>query len=107
MWVSGWTCHWAGPDDFLGMFAYVGGSPSPEFSYRNDALDQAMTAARSAVNDTAAQTQWQKAQDLVAADMPTVPLVDVMPQAGAKTYVVGFVGSGLGLEDFDSVWLNE
>ena len=39
MWLLGWTCDWAGPDNFLdtAFFHYNGTKPSPEFGYKNDA----------------------------------------------------------------------
>ena len=39
MWLIGWTCDWAGPDNFLdtAFFYYSGGKPNPEFAYKNDA----------------------------------------------------------------------
>jgi ABC-type transport system substrate-binding protein len=109
MWVSGRTCRWGGPDDFLstGLFHYINGGPSPEFSYKNDDLNTAMTAALSAADSAAARSGWSRAQDLIAADMPTVPLLDAMLPAGARIYVVGFVGSGGGVESLSSVWLNK
>jgi peptide/nickel transport system substrate-binding protein len=109
MWVSGRTCRWGGPDDFLstGLFHYINGSPSPEFSYKNDDLNTAMTAALTAADSAAAQSGWSRAQDLIATDMPTVPLLDAMLPAGAQNYVVGFVGSGGGVENLSSVWLNK
>jgi ABC-type transport system substrate-binding protein len=66
-----------------------------------------MTAAESAVDAATAKVQWQKAQDLIRADMPTVPLLDVGLPAGAAKYVVGYVGSGLGTANLSSVWLNK
>ena len=109
MWVSGRTCRWGGPDDFLstGLFRYVNGGASPEFNYQNDDLNTAMTAALSAADSATARSGWSRAQDLIAADMPTVPLLDAMLPAGAQTYVVGFVGSGGGVENLSSVWLNK
>jgi peptide/nickel transport system substrate-binding protein len=108
MWVSGWTCRWGGADDFLtGLFQYVNNAPSPEFNYKNDDLNTAMTAAMSAADPATARASWEKAQDLIVADMPTVPLLDVTTPAGAQSYVVGFVGSGLGTESLSTVWLNK
>ena len=109
MWLSGRTCLWGGPDDFLstGLFQYVNGAPSAEFGYTNDALNATMTAAQSATSEASARAAWQKAQDLIASDVPTVPLLDVTQPAGAHDYVVGFVGSGLGSESLSSVWLNK
>ena len=50
MWLLGWTGDWAGPDNFLktAFFGYVGGEPSTEFAYKNDALEAAMNAALAA-----------------------------------------------------------
>ena len=109
MWLSGRSCLWGGPDDFLTgeLFQYVTGAPTPEFNYRNDDLDAAMTAAESAVDAATAKAEWQKAQDLIRVDMPTVPLLDVGLPAGAAKYVVGYVGSGLGTANLSSVWLNK
>ncbi|HEX7591093.1 MAG TPA: ABC transporter substrate-binding protein [Candidatus Limnocylindrales bacterium] len=107
MWLQADSCHWAGPDDFIyAPFHYVGGLPSPMFNYKNNALDQLMTEARQA-DGMRAETAWGKAQDLLAADMPTVPLVNVKLPAAARKYVMGFVGSGVHSEGFGSVWLNK
>ncbi len=109
MWLSGRTCLWGGPDDFLstGLFRYVNGVPNPEFNYLNDDLNTAMTTALSAVDPAVVQSSWYKAQDLIANDMPTLPLLDALRPAGAQDYVVGFVGSGSGIESLSSVWLNK
>jgi peptide/nickel transport system substrate-binding protein len=107
MWLQAESCRWAGPDDFLyAPFHYVGGLPASMFNYKNDALDSIMAAAGQAT-DAGAATAWYKAQDLLAADMPTVPLMDVKLPAAARRYVMGFVGSGVHSEVFGSVWLNK
>jgi ABC-type oligopeptide transport system substrate-binding subunit len=65
-----------------------------------------MNSARQ-VDDRSAETSWKRSQDLLAADMPTVPLMDVKLPAAARRYVMGFVGSGVHSEGFGSVWLNK
>ncbi|MGZ6339068.1 MAG: ABC transporter substrate-binding protein [Candidatus Limnocylindrales bacterium] len=109
MWLIGWTCDWAGPDNFLqtAEFHYNGNTPSPEFAYRNDELNKTMNDALAATDTNTAQTLWQKAQDLIAADMPSVPLVNSAPPAGAAAYVMGFQGAGNFTEHFNTVWLNK
>lgn len=109
MWLLGWTCDWAGPDNFLqtAFFHYNGTTPSPEFAYKNDLLNQTMNQALAATDPATVQSLWQKAQDLIAADMPTVPLVNSSPPAAAQAYVEGFVGAGNLTEEFNSVWLNK
>jgi len=109
MWLQSQSCHWAGPDDFLytAFFHYSNGAPPPMFGYQNDALNTLMTAALVDTTAAAANADWQKAQDLIAADMPTVPLLNAKLPAAARRYVVGFVGSGNQVEPLSSVWLNK
>lgn len=108
MWLIGWTCDWAGPDNFLktALFGYVDGEPSTEFSYKNDELDKTMNDALAATDEATAKTLWEKAQDLIRADMPTVPLVNSTPPAAARADVKGLVPSGALNEYLNSVWLD-
>jgi peptide/nickel transport system substrate-binding protein len=107
-WLIGWTCDWAGPDNFLrtAFFNYVDGEPSPEFAYRNDELNETMAAALAATDEATAKELWEKAQDLIRADIPTIPLVSSTPPAAARADVKGFVGSGALNEYLNTVWLD-
>jgi peptide/nickel transport system substrate-binding protein len=109
MWLLGWTCDWAGPDNFLktAFFGYVDGKPSTEFAYKNDELEKTMNDALAATDEGTAKSLWEHAQDLLKADLPTVPLINSTPPAAAQAYVKGFVGSG-GLNEYlGSVWLDK
>ncbi len=107
-WLIGWTCDWAGPDNFLktAFFNYVDGKPSAEFAYKNDELNKTMIDALAAIDPATAQTLWEKAQDLIRADIPTVPLVSSTPPSAARADVKGFVGSGALNEYLNTVWLD-
>jgi len=109
MWLIGWTCDWAGPDNFLdtAFFYYTDNKPNPEFAYKNDELHDTMKQAEAATDEATAKTLWEKAQDLVRADMPTVPIVNSTPPAAAAAYVKGFVGAGNLTEILNSVWLDK
>jgi peptide/nickel transport system substrate-binding protein len=108
MWLQSQSCQWAGPDDILySFFHYTNDLPSAMFSYKNDDLNTAMTSAMTDADQTKAKTDWQKAQDLIAAGMPTVPLLNAKLPAGAHTYVMGFVGAGNRTEILNTVWLNK
>jgi peptide/nickel transport system substrate-binding protein len=109
MWLLGWTCDWAGADNFLktAFFGYVKGAPSPEFAYKNDELEKTMNDALAATDEATAKTLWEKAQDLLKADLPTVPLINSTPPAAAQAYVQGFVGSGALNEYLNTVWLDK
>lgn len=108
MWLLGWTCDWAAPDNFLktAFFGYVDGKPSTEFEYKNDDVEKTMNDALAATDEATAQSLWEKAQDLVRADLPTVPLINSTPPAAARADVKGFVGSGALNEYFNTVWLD-
>jgi peptide/nickel transport system substrate-binding protein len=109
MGLLGWTCDWSAPDNFLktAFFGYIDGAPSPEFAYKNDELEQTMNDALAATDEATAQSLWEHAQDLLAADLPTVPLINSTPPAAARAVVMGFVGSGGLNEYFNTVWLDE
>ena len=108
VWLIGWTCDWAGPDNFLrtALFPYIDGKPSTEFAYKNDELNQTMTDALAATDEATAKGLWEKAQDLIRADIPTVPLVHSTPPGAARADVKGFVGSGALNEYLNTVWLD-
>jgi peptide/nickel transport system substrate-binding protein len=108
MWIQSQSCRWAGPDEFLySAFHYVKALPSATFGYKNDALNTVMNAALIAKSDATAKADWQKAQDLIANGMPTVPLLNSKLPAGARKDVMGFVGSGDQTEILNTVWLNK
>jgi peptide/nickel transport system substrate-binding protein len=108
MWLLGWTCDWGGPDNFLdtAFFHFQGTSPNPEFNYGPPELLQAFQKAEQATDPATAQAGWTDAQNILAKDLPTVPLVNSKPPAAAKADVMGFVGSGNLTEYFNTVWLN-
>jgi len=109
MWLLGWTCDWPGPDNFLvtAFFHFDGNKPNPEFAYGPPDLKAAFDAAQSASTDAAAKTAWEQAQDILARDLPTVPLVHSKPPAASKAYVKGFLGAGNLNEPLASVWLDK
>jgi peptide/nickel transport system substrate-binding protein len=109
VYLIGWTCDWAGPDNFLktGLFGYVDGKPSTEFGYKNDLVNQTMKDALAAADDATAKSLWEKAQDLIAADLPTLPMVTSSPPGVAQAFVKGFVGAGNLVEPMSLVWLDK
>jgi peptide/nickel transport system substrate-binding protein len=109
LYFSGWLCDWAGPDNFLetAFFHYSGTTPNKDFAYRNDELHTTIGKALQAATTAEAQSQWSRAQDLLAADMPTVPLVYTAPPVVLAPYVRGFQGAGNLLEHLRTVWLDK
>jgi peptide/nickel transport system substrate-binding protein len=108
MWLLGWTCDWAGPDNFLdtAFFRFNGTKPNDEFAYGTPALLAAFQKGESATDDATAGAAWSDAQDILAKDLPTIPLVNSQPPAAAKADVKGFIGAGNLTEFFNTVWLD-
>ncbi len=112
MYLYGTTCDWPGTDNFLNaiMFGWrklKDGSfgPSPRFNYNNPDQQAAMQAALAAPTSAEAAPHWQKAEEILAADMPTVPILHSKPPAVMQAYVKGFVPSATLIEFYNSMWL--
>jgi ABC-type transport system substrate-binding protein len=55
----------------------------------------------------AANADWGQVQDMLATDMPTVPIVNSTPPGAYTSKVQGFVGSGNAIEYFNTVSLSK
>ena len=88
------------------FFYWSGGKPNPEFAYANKSVNDLIKQAEKATDPAVAKPLWEQAQDQIAKDMPTVPIVNSTPPAAAKADVKGFVGSGNLTELLNSVWLD-
>ena len=109
--LIGWNCDWLGIDNFLftAFFGYRGNptGPNPEYANKNDAMNAAMLAALASSDEATQQAEWTKAQDLILADMPSVPIVSGKTPAAGQTYVKGVVPSPVLLEIFTDTWLDK
>jgi len=107
LYLLGWTCDWAGADNFLvtAFFGYSGGQPAKAFGYKNDQMDSLFGQALAAPSVDAANALWGQAQDLIAADLPMVPIVNSTPPGAYNAKIHGFVGASNGTEHFNSVWI--
>jgi peptide/nickel transport system substrate-binding protein len=109
MFLFGWTCDWAGADNFLytAWFGYQGGKPNAQFGWANDQANTLMLKALQEPTVDAANADWGQVQDLLAADMPTVPIVNSTPPGAYTSKVKGFVGAGNAIEYFNTVTLTK
>jgi peptide/nickel transport system substrate-binding protein len=107
MFLLGWTCDWAGADNFLvtAFFGYSNGKPARQFGYKNDQMNSLFGQALQAPTADAANALWGQAQDLIAADVPMVPIVNSTPPGAYNSKIHGFVGAGNGIEHFNGVWI--
>jgi peptide/nickel transport system substrate-binding protein len=110
MFLLGWTCDWAGPDNFLitDLFYFnADGTPNPQFSYGPPELKKAFDDALTATSADAATAAWGAAQDILGRDLPIIPILNSTPPGAENTKVQGFVGNGSLAEFFNSVWLKQ
>jgi peptide/nickel transport system substrate-binding protein len=107
LFLFGWTCDWAGADNFLytAWFGWQNGKPNLQFGWANPQVNTLMTQALQATSPDAANALWGQVQDLAVQDMPTVPIVNSTPPGAYVSKVHGFVGAGNQTELFNSVWI--
>ena len=107
--LFGWTCDWAGADNFLytAWFGYQNGQPNPQFHWANDQANALMLKALAEPSADAANGDWGQVQDLVAQDLPMVPIVNSTPPGAYTSKVHGFVGASNGIEYFNTVTLSK
>jgi peptide/nickel transport system substrate-binding protein len=109
MYLFGWTCDWAGADNFLytAWFGYQDGKPNLQFGWKNDAANAAMLKALQEPTVDAANADWGQVQDALLTDLPAVPIVNSTPPGALTSKVHGFVGDSNGIEFFNTVWLSK
>jgi peptide/nickel transport system substrate-binding protein len=109
LYLFGWTCDWAGADNFLytAWFGYQNGQPNPQFDWANATANTDMLQALQATTPDAANTLWGQVQDLLAQDLPMVPIVNSQPPGAYTSKVHGYVGASNGIEYLNTVWLSQ
>jgi peptide/nickel transport system substrate-binding protein len=107
LYLFGWTCDWAGADNFLvsAWFGWSNGKPNAQFGWNNAQANTLMTKALQDPTSDAANADWGQVQDLLAQDLPMVPIVNSQPPGAMTSKVHGFVGASNGIEYFNTVWL--
>jgi peptide/nickel transport system substrate-binding protein len=109
MYLFGWTCDWAGADNFLytAWFGWQNGKPNAQYNWNNPQANTLMLKALAEPTTAAANADWGQVQDLLLQDLPMVPIVNSTPPGAYTAKVHGFVPAGNGIEYFNTVWLSK
>lgn len=76
MWMLGWGSDNGDPDNYIGYhFAHPIGEPKPEDCYSNDELAQLLIDGRTEADPAKREEIYKKAEELVHADVPRIPVV--------------------------------
>ena len=103
--VLGWISDNGDPDNFLDITlscqAVRGGTNSSQWCY--NPYDQLITNAKTAADVGERTKLYMKAQEMVHAQVPIIPLAVTTVFRGLSKKVVGYKISPIGIEDFYGV----
>ena len=88
-------------------FGWANGKPNAQFDWNNPQANTDMTQALQATSVDAANALWGQVQDLLAQDLPMVPIVNSQPPGALTSKVHGYVGASNGIEYLNTVWLSQ
>lgn len=76
MWMLGWGSDNGDPDNYIGYhFAHPIGEPKDEDCYNNDELSQLLIDGRTEADPAKREEIYKKAEEVVHADVPRIPVV--------------------------------
>lgn len=76
MWMLGWGSDNGDPDNYIGYhFAHPIGEPKEEDCYNNDELSQLLIDGRTEADPAKREAIYQKAEEIVHADVARIPVV--------------------------------
>lgn len=92
MWMLGWGSDNGDPDNYIGYhFAHPVGQPKAEDCYDNDELSQLLIDGRIEADPTKREVIYQKAEEIVHADVPRIPVVWATSVTVLRNEVQGYV----------------
>ena len=98
----GWVADYPSPDNFLGTLFGVGESYNLS-GYSNPELESLLQQAAAEVNEERRLELYQRAERVVVADAPCLPLTYGSNQVLVKPYVSGYSLNPLGIPDLTTV----
>jgi peptide/nickel transport system substrate-binding protein/oligopeptide transport system substrate-binding protein len=101
MFRMGWVMDYPSMEDYLGPLYTTNGS-SNYYGYSNAQFDSLVQAGREAKTSDAAIKKWQQAEDILAKDMPVLPL-----RFGQNNYGISTKVKNVEIDLFDRVNLTK
>jgi oligopeptide transport system substrate-binding protein len=102
---AGWIADYTDPMTFLDMFTTGNGNNDP--GYSNADYDKAITSAKKEANAKTRMTEMHKAEDILMADMPIIPLYFYTNVVCMKSTIKGVHKSPLGFVFFDETYVTK
>ncbi|MCX6090246.1 MAG: ABC transporter substrate-binding protein [Candidatus Atribacteria bacterium] len=111
MCLMGWTGDNGDPDNFIYVLldkdaAIVGTAGNVAF-YRNDALHNLLIKAQRTYDQAERTTLYQKAQEIVHADVPWVPIAHAKVFMVFKKNIMGYIMYPTERKFFNTVWIEK
>ena len=110
LYLFGWTCDWAGADNFLytAWFGYQDGKPNLQFGWKNDAGQHADAQGSRRADRRRGQRRLGPGPGSPRAGPPgRADRQLARRRASIPSKVHGFVGASNGIEYFNTVWLSK
>ena len=104
MFRSGWQMDYPSIENFLAPL-YKTGASSNDGEYSNPEFDKLLDEAAAATDEAQANTTYQQAEALLAADMPAIPMWYGKSQMGWSNRVTGVKITAFGTVDYTQVSL--
>ncbi|MED4957390.1 ABC transporter substrate-binding protein [Paenibacillus macerans] len=105
LFMLGWQGDNGDPDNFLYTLLDKDAIPSNNYSYyANDELHELLKQAQVETEQTKREELYKKAQEIIKADAPWIPLVHTTPLLAAKANVKGYVASPTGTEYYSNIY---
>lgn len=105
IYMLGWQGDNGDPDNFLYTLLDKDAIPSNNYSYySNDELHEILKQAQIETEQSKREELYKKAQEIIKADAPWIPLVHTTPLLAAKANVKGYVASPTGTEYYSNIY---
>ncbi|WP_211747051.1 ABC transporter substrate-binding protein [Paenibacillus sp. Marseille-Q4541] len=105
IYMLGWTGDNGDPDNFIYTLLDKDAIPSNNYSYyANEELHTILVEAQQETDQDKRSDLYMKAQEIIKADAPWVPLVHTTPLLAAKANLKGYVPAPTGSESYESIY---